>query len=63
MIPILAAAWEDGVSTPEEPADLRIVGDFLGISQQSITPGLMGPIIGQDEQTGACSTVLAARGG
>jgi DNA polymerase-3 subunit epsilon len=62
MISMLAAAWEDGVITPEEAADVRVVGDLLDISQESITQGLAGPVIGQDEQTGAAvqSLVLAA---
>lgn len=62
MISMLAAAWEDGIITPEEEADLRIVGDLLDISQESITQGLAGPVIGQDVQTGAAvqSLVLTA---
>lgn len=61
MISMLAAAWEDGVIMQEEAADLRIVGDLLDISQESITRGLAGPVVGQDEETGAAvqSLVLA----
>lgn len=62
MIAMLAAAWADGVVTAEEEADLRIVGDLLDISQESITRGLVGPVSGQDAETGAAvqSLVLSA---
>ncbi|VXC54141.1 DNA polymerase III, epsilon subunit [Arthrobacter sp. 9AX] len=62
MISMLAAAWDDGVVTAEEEADLRIVGDLLDISQESITRGLVAPVAGQDAETGAAvqSLVLAA---
>lgn len=53
MISMLTAAWADGVITDEEEADLRIVGDLLDISQDSITHGLTTPVTGQDQQTGA----------
>lgn len=53
MIAMLAAAWDDGVITAEEEADLRIVGSLLDISQESITRGLAGPVAGQDAETGA----------
>ena len=62
MIAMLAAAWDDGVVTAEEEADLRIVGALLDISQESITRGLAGPVAGQDAETGAAvqSLVLSA---
>lgn len=62
MISMLAAAWEDGMVTAEEEADLRLVGDLLGISQESITQGLAAPVAVQDEDTVAAvqSLVLAA---
>jgi DNA polymerase-3 subunit epsilon len=62
MISMLAAAWDDGVVSAEEEADLRIVGDLLDISQESITRGLVAPVTGQDAETGAAvqSLVLAA---
>ena len=62
MIAMLAAAWDDGVITDEEAADLRIVGDLLDINQESVTQGLAAPVVGQDEQTGAAvqSLKLAA---
>ena len=62
MIAMLAAAWDDGVVTAEEEADLRIVGELLDISQESITRGLVGPVSGQDAKTGAAvqSLVLSA---
>jgi DNA polymerase-3 subunit epsilon len=61
-ISMLAAAWDDGVVTPEEEADLRIVGDLLDISQESITRGLVAPVAGQDAESGASvqALVLAA---
>lgn len=62
MIAMLAAAWEDGVVTAEEEADLRIIGDLLDISQESITGGLIASVAGQDADTGAAvqSLVLVA---
>lgn len=62
MISMLAAAWDDGIVTAEEEADLRLVGDLLDISQESITQGLAAPVAGQDTDTGAAvqSLVLAA---
>ncbi|MET3719220.1 3'-5' exonuclease [Arthrobacter sp. UYEF21] len=62
MISILAAAWDDGIVTAEEEADLRLVADILDISQESITRGLVAPVSGQDAETGAAvqPLVLAA---
>ncbi|WP_082575117.1 exonuclease domain-containing protein [Arthrobacter sp. Soil763] len=62
MVAMLAAAWQDGVITPEEEADLRLVAGLLGISQDSITQGLAAPIAVQDTDSGAVgqSLVLAA---
>lgn len=51
MVSMLAAAWDDGVITSEEEADLRVVGDLLGISQESIAQGLAVSISGQGEET------------
>lgn len=45
-------AWDDGVITHEESADLRIVGDILDISHEFVTPGLAAPVVERDEQTG-----------
>lgn len=53
MIGMLQAAWADGCITPAEEADLRIVGNLLDISQDSITQGLSGPITGADSSAGA----------
>ncbi|WP_307026021.1 exonuclease domain-containing protein [Arthrobacter globiformis] len=63
MIAMLAAAWDDGVITDEEAADLRIVGDLLDISQESVTQGLAAPVVGQDEQTGAAAQSFALAAG
>lgn len=63
MIAMLAAAWDDGVVTAEEEADLRIVGDLLDISQESITRGLVGPVSGQDAETGAAVQSLVLSSG
>jgi DNA polymerase-3 subunit epsilon len=62
MTSMLATAWDDGVITADEEADLRLVADLLDISQQSITQGLAAPVAGQDAGTGAAvqSLVLAA---
>lgn len=62
MISMLAVAWDDGVVTAEEEADLRIIGDLLDISQESITRGLVAPVAGQNADTGAVvqSLVLSA---
>ena len=62
MISMLAAAWDDGVVTADEEADLRLVADLLDISPESISQGLAAPVAGQDADTGAAvqSLVLAA---
>lgn len=56
-------AWDDGVITHEELADLRIVGDILDISQEFVTPGLAAPVIERDEQAGASVQSLALAAG
>jgi len=58
MVAMLVAAWEDGVVTPEEEADLRIVAALLDIDQESITQSLTAPITGRDSDTGAVRQAL-----
>lgn len=62
MISMLATAWDDGVVSADEEADLRLVADLLDISQESVTQGLSAPVRVQDAGTGAAvqSLVLAA---
>lgn len=58
MVAMLVAAWEDGVITPEEEADLRVVATLLDIDQETITQSLAAPIIGRDSNTGAVRQAL-----
>ena len=58
MAAMLVAAWEDGVITPEEEADLRVVATLLDIDQESITQSLAAPITGRDSSTGAVLQTL-----
>ena len=58
MVAMLVAAWEDGVITPEEEADLRIVATLLDIYQDSVTQALAAPITGRDSNTGAVLQAL-----
>lgn len=63
MISMLAAAWDDGVVTGVEEADLRLVADLLDISQESISQGLAAPVAGQDADTGAAVQSLGLEAG
>ena len=58
MVAMLVAAWEDGIITPEEEADLRTVATLLDIDQESITQSLAAPITGRDTSTGAVLQAL-----